>query len=324
MNKFVALAAALLTGLSLFATSCERAPNSGKKLFIMVPKGVHPYYGPCWQGFQDAAKKYGVAVDQRTPNEFQLPQQVQVLENVIASKPAGIAISAIDDEGLKNVIDKATEAGIKVLTFDAPAPSTKAITYIGTLNPQAGYDAAVELAKLMNNEGEVAILQGGLGTPNLNDRFEGFKKALAEKAPNIKIVDRMDTEGKKDLAVTKTENILTAHPNVKAIFGISSECVPGASAVIKRQNKKGIILAGFDDDPETLAAIRDGTCSFCIAQKTYKMGWMALEKLVDATEGKPVENQYDTGVIFVTKANIDTYMKDVMAEFQSATAETQK
>jgi ribose transport system substrate-binding protein len=100
--------------------------------------------------------------------------------------------------------------------------------------------------------------------------------------------------------------------------------VPGASAVIKRQNKKGIILAGFDDDPETLAAIRDGTCSFCIAQKTYKMGWMALEKLVDATEGKPVEKQYDTGVIFVTKANIDTYMKDVMAEFQSATAETQK
>jgi hypothetical protein len=51
---------------------------------------------------------------------------------------------------------------------------------------------------------------------------------------------------------------------------------------------------------------------------------MALEKLVDATEGKPVEKQYDTGVIFVTKANIDTYMKDVMAEFQSATAETQK
>jgi ribose transport system substrate-binding protein len=296
--------------------SCEKAPDAGKKLFIMVPKGVHPYYGPCWQGFQDAAKKYGVEVEQDTPKEFDLPQQVEVLEDAIAKKPAGIAISALDDQGLKNVIDKATSAGIKVVTFDAPAPSTKALTYIGTLNDKAGEAAGQELIKLMPDGGEVAVLQGGLGTPNLNDRFEGLKKALAASGKNITIVDREDTQGKLDLAVTKTENILSAHPNIKAIFGISSECAPGAATVLKRQSKKGIILAGFDDDPQTIVAIKDGTCSFCIVQKTYKMGWMALEKLVDATNGKTLDPQYDTGVTFVRKDNVDTYMKDIMAEFQ--------
>jgi ribose transport system substrate-binding protein len=298
------------------AAGCEKPPEAGKKVFVMVPKGVHPYYGPCWQGFQDAAKKYGVEVEQATPKEFELPQQVDVLHNVIAKKPAGIAISAIDDQGLKNVIEEATAAGIKVLTFDAPAPSTKAITYIGTLNPEAGYQAGVKMAELMKNEGEIAILQGGLGTPNLNDRFEGFKKALAEKAPNIKIVAREDTQGKVDVAVTKTENILTAHPNVKAIFGVSAECIPGAAPVLKRQSKSTIILAGFDDSPEALTAIKEGNCAFCIAQKTYKMGWMSVEKLLDAGNGKQVAKQYDTGIIFVTKQNIDSYMKDVMAEFQ--------
>jgi ribose transport system substrate-binding protein len=302
-------------------SSCEKAPEAGQQVFVMVPKGVHPYYGPCWQGFQDAAKKLGVTAEQATPKEFELPQQVEVLENIIAKKPAGIAISAVDDEGLKNVIDKATSAGIKVVTFDAPAPSTKALAYIGTLNPEAGYQAGLKVAELLHNEGEVAILQGGLGTPNLNDRYEGFKKALAEKAPNIKIVAREDTQGKLDLAVTKTENILTSHPNVKAIFGISAECVPGSAAVMKRLNTKGVILAGFDDSPETIAAIKEGTCSFCIAQKTYKMGYLALEKLKDATEGKTLEKQYDTGVIFVTKDNVDTYMKDVMAEFQQGAAQ---
>jgi ribose transport system substrate-binding protein len=307
----------LLAGvLSLTLLACEKPPVAGNKVFVMVPKGVHPYYGPCWQGFQDAAKKYGVAAEQATPKEFELPQQVEVLENIIGKKPAGIAISAVDDQGLKNVIEKATNAGIKVLTFDAPAPSTKAIAYIGTLNPEAGYQAGLKVAELMKNEGEVAVLQGGLGAPNLNDRFEGFKKALAEKAPNIKIVAREDTQGKVDVTVTKTENILTAHPNVKAIFGVSAECIPGAAPVLKRQNKTGIILAGFDDSPEALAAIKDGSCAFCIAQKTYKMGWMAVEKLLDACNGKPVDKQYDTGIIFVTKENMDSYMKDVMAEFQ--------
>lgn len=306
------LAVVLAVGLS----ACEKPAEAGKKVVVMVPKGVHPYYGPCWQGFQDAAKKYGVEAQQATPNQFQLPQQVEVLENVIAKKPAGIAISALDDQGLKNVIDKATAAGIQVITFDAPAPSTKALTYIGTLNPAAGYQAGVELAKLMNNEGEVAVLQGNLGTPNHNDRFEGFQKALAEKAPNIKIVAREATNDDVNGAVNKTENILSAHPNVKAIFGISSECIPGAAPTLKRLNKSGIILAGFDDSPEALAAIKDGNCAFCIAQQTYKMGWMSVEKLLDAAAGKTLEKQYDTGIVIVTKANLDSYKKDAMAEFQ--------
>jgi ribose transport system substrate-binding protein len=301
---------------ALMAAGCEKPPEAGKKVFVMVPKGVHPYYGPCWQGFQDAAKKYGVEVEQKTPKEFELPQQVEVLENIITNKPAGIAISAVHDQGLKNVIDKATAAGIKVITFDAAAPSTAALAYIGTLNDAAGYAAGVRVAELMKNDGEIAILQGGLGTPNLNDRFEGFKKALAEKAPNIKIVAREDTQGKLELAVTKTENILSSNPNIKAIFGISAECIPGASTVLKRLNKTNIILTGFDDSPEALEAIKAGTCAFCIAQKTYKMGWMSVEKLLDATNGKKLDKQYDTGVIFVTKDNVNTYMKDVMSEFQ--------
>src|SRR5512140_2562094 len=127
------LMVALAVVLSLALLACEKPPEAGKRVFVMVPKGVHPYYGPCWQGFQDAAKKYGVEGEQSTPKEFELPQQVEVLENIIGKKPAGIAISAVDDQGLKNVIEKATNAGIKVLTFDAPAPSTKAIAYIGTL-----------------------------------------------------------------------------------------------------------------------------------------------------------------------------------------------
>jgi ribose transport system substrate-binding protein len=45
------------------------------------------------------------------------------------------------------------------------------------------------------------------------------------------------------------------------------------------------------------------------------MGWMALEKLLDASNGKALDASYDTGVVFVTKANVDSYMKDAMAEF---------
>src|SRR5256885_3263116 len=287
-----------------------------KKIFVMVPKGVHPYYEPCYEGFKDAAAKYGVEAEYKAAKAFEVPQQVEVIENVIARHVDGIAISALDDQGLVPVIDEATRAGIKVITFDAPAPSSKALTYIGTMNEAAGYSGAAELIKLMNNEGEVAVLQGGLGAPNLNDRFKGFERCLKEKAPKIKIVAREDEQGKMDLTVNKTEALLQAHPGLKAIFGVSAEVCPGASAALKQQGRGGkIILAGFDDLPDTLAGIRSGVVSFCIAQRTYKMGWLSVEKLLDATQGKSLPKEIDTGVVIINKDNVDTYMQDMKKEF---------
>ena len=306
-----------LAGLSVLAMAvgCSQGDKS-EKVFVMVPKGVHPYYEPCYEGFTNAAAKYGVKTEYRAAKAFEVPQQVEIIENLIARRVAGIALSALDDQGLVPVIKEATAAGIKVITFDAPAPSSAALTYIGTMNETAGYTAGEALIQQMNGEGEVAVLQGGLGAPNLNDRFRGFEKALKEKAPNIKIVAREDEQGKMDLTVNKTEALLEAHPKLKAIFSVSAEGVPGAVAVLKERNKSNIILAGFDDLPDTLAGIRSGLVKFCVAQRTFKMGWLSIEKLLDATAGKPLPKQIDTGVLIVTKENVDSYMRDMKKEFQ--------
>jgi ribose transport system substrate-binding protein len=310
-----ALATAALCALT-WLTGCNKPAGQSETVFVMVPKGVHPYYEPCYEGFKDAAAKYGIKTEYRAAKAFEVPQQVEIIENLIPRHVSAMAISALDDQGLVPVIDQATKAGIKIITFDAPAPSSAALTYIGTMNEAAGYTGAEELIKLMKGEGEVAVIQGGLGAPNLNDRFKGFERCLKEKAPNIKLVAREDEEGKIDLTVNKTEALLQAHPNLKAIFGVSAEVCPGASAALKQQGRAGkVILAGFDDLPDTLAGIRSGTVNFCIAQRTYKMGWLSVEKLRDALDNKPLPKQIDTGVLIITKDNVDTYMQDMKKEF---------
>src|SRR5438309_7095101 len=118
---------------SLLLPGCSKnAEDKGtakQKVFVMVPKGVHPYYEPCYEGFKDAAAKHGVKAEYRAGKGFEVPQQVEIIENLVARHVDGIAISALDDQGLVPVIEEATRAGIKVLTFDAPAPSSKALTY---------------------------------------------------------------------------------------------------------------------------------------------------------------------------------------------------
>lgn len=319
MRQIRILAASfVLIGLTVniaFAGAKKEAGAAKKPVFVMVPKGVHPYYEPVYEGFKAAAAKYGVEVEMVTPPEFELTVQVKVIEDLIARRVDGITISALDDAGLVSVIADAQKAGIKVITFDAPAFSSSALTYIGTDNEAAGYEAGKKFAEVMGGTGQMAILQGGLAA-NLNLRTQGFRKAIAEFAPGIEILPLVDVEHDFAIAVNKTEALLQTYPNIKGIFAVSAEGAPAAAAVLKQQSKAGkIVLAGFDDLKDTLEGIQDGTISYCLVQKTFKMGWLSVERLLDATNGKSFPKIIDTGVLIVDKSNVDTYQEDSKEEF---------
>ncbi len=279
----------------------------------MVPKGIHPYFEPIYRGFETAAAHYGVTAEIDAPPKFDVALQVKVIEDLIARGVHGIAISADDDEGLVAIVREATQAGIKVITFDAPAPSTDALTYIGTDNEKAGYDAGLRMAEAMGYRGGVAILQGGLAATNLNLRTVGFRKALESAAPNINVVEVVDEHGDFSESVVKTEDLLDRYPGLAGIFSVSAEGVPAAAMVAKRRGIAGkVTIAGFDDLAETLSGIRDGAVSFCVVQQTYKMGWLSVERLVDALRGTAIPPVIDTGVVFVDRSNVNSYQNEIM------------
>ncbi len=312
-----ALIALLLCGGNAFAGGLREASGKGTQpsanaarqlTFVIVPKGVHPYFDSIYSGFEDAARKYGVASEVAAPPRFDVSLQIKVIEDLIARGVDGIAISANDDQGLVAVIHEAMMAGIKVITVDAPAPSSEALTYIGTDNESAGYEAGKRMAVTMGGQGSVAILQGGLDATNLNRRTAGFKRALAERAPQITVVGVVDEGGDFSRSVNETEALLAAHPRLSAIFSVSAEGAPAAAAVLKRRGEAGrVTVAGFDDLGDTLQGIRDGSIVFCVVQNTYRMGWLSVERLLDAVHGKSLSPVIDTGVVFVDKRNIDTY-----------------
>jgi ribose transport system substrate-binding protein len=304
------------------ATPSE-TPADRQLTFVIVPKGVHPYFEPVYRGFQDGAAHYGIAAEVDAPPRFDVTLQVKVIEDLIARGVDGIAISANDDKGLVAVIHEAMQAGIKVITVDAPAPSSEALTYIGTDNASAGYLAGRRMAAAMKGAGSVAVLQGGLAATNLNLRTQGFRKGLAEAGPSISVTGIIDEGGDFSESVNKTEALLAAHPALSAIFSVSAEGAPAAAAVVKRRGLAGrVLIAGFDDLGDTLTGIHDGSISFCVVQNTYRMGWLSVEQLLAAVKGERIPDFFDTGVVFVDRANLDTYKalmeKEAAAKQQAA------
>jgi ribose transport system substrate-binding protein len=172
------------------------------------------------------------------------------------------------------------------------------------------------MAELMKSVGKMVILQGGLGAMNLNLRTQGFKEAMARFAPKVKILEVVDVAGDFSVVINKTEALLQTYSDLTAIFAVSAEGAPAAASVLKQQKKAGkILLAGFDDLKDTIEGIKDGSISFCLVQKTFKMGWLSVEALLNACQGKKLPKATDTGVLFVTKANVGNYMADMKKEF---------
>jgi ribose transport system substrate-binding protein len=327
MRKFpLALAIAMclpgLTGTAFAAgagepspTPAARAGSAGSLTFAIVPKGVHPYYEPVYRGFQDAARRHGITAEVAAPPRFDVRLQAKVIEDLIARGVNGIAVSANDDAGLTGVIHDAVLAGITVITVDAPAPSSEALTYIGTDNEAAGYQAGKRMAAAMRGRGTVAVLQGGLDATNLNLRTRGFTRALAETAPGISVAGVVDEGGDFSRSVNRAEELLAANPGLSAIFSVSAEGAPAAAAVVKRQGRAGkVLVAGFDDLGDTLQGIRDGSIVFCVVQNAYRMGWLSVERLLDAVNGRAVPRVIDTGVVFVDRGNVATYQAAMEAE----------
>jgi len=314
-EKFVMKCVKLLFVLSLVAVMMVPVAFAEDLTFVMVPKGVHPYYEPCFDGFKAAAEKYGITAEYEAPQEFDPALQVKVIEGLIARGVNGIAISALDDKSLVPVIKRALADDIMIITFDAPAPSSDQLSYIGTNNKTAGKVAGEKLAELMGNKGQLAFLQAGMTAPNLNLRREGVAEALAELGSEIEIVTVEDNQGTFDMTVNKTEALMGTYPELKAIFGVSAFGAPGAAKVVKELDKTGdILVAGFDDLKDTLVGIRDGSVAFCLVQRTYTMGWRSIETLLAATNGEEVPAEIDTGIIIVTKDNVDSYMDDMVRE----------
>jgi len=309
----VVLLCGVIALLGIGVTGCkkekEEAEKPGKRtaVFALVPKSIGQiYWEACRRGMERAAKELGVKGHFIGPAQTDIAEQIDIIEQVILEGVAGIAISPNDPRAVVRVIKRAIDQGVPVVTFDSDSPESMRMAYIGTDNEEAGRIAGETLAKYMDGKGEVAILTGGLGALNLNQRIKGFRSALA-KYPDMKEVALEPDDDDSEKATTVAENLLMAHSNLGGFFGVSAPGGPGAARAVKAANKVGKVkIVGFDDTPECREFIKGGVIQATIAQRPFQMGYLAMRVLFDAHNGKPPEKKIiDTGVLVITKENLE-------------------
>ncbi len=300
-----------LTLVALFVGGCGKGE---KKLhFALVPKSLgNPYWFAVEDGMKQAAKELGVEAEFIGPVRADVAEQVSLIESLIAKHVDGLAISPNDPDGVREVINRAVDAGIPVITFDSDAPNSKRICYVGTDNYRAGREAARQMIRFLGKEGKYAIMTGGLGALNLNERIRGFRDELKEQGAQLEEIDIEACDDDTDIALQKMEDVTRSRPDLNAWFvtGCWAVVAPKNAFLAALNNRKDVVVIGFDTLKEELLLVKEGLVQALIGQRPYDMGYRSIHVLYDivAKHKMPESQTIDTGVDVVTKENVDQFL----------------
>ncbi|WP_334074305.1 substrate-binding domain-containing protein [Paenibacillus sp. A14] len=287
-----------------------------KYIMVTFQMGID-YWKSSLKGFEDAASALQVSVEYRGATQRDVNEQITVLEQAIAKKPAGIAISAIHPLELNATIDKAMEAGIPVVLFDSDAPGSKAYSFLGTDNYSAGVMAARQMAELTGGQGRVAIVTLP-GQQNHEERTQGFADTISREFPGMKVEAVKNGKGDPLLSRQAAEEILSDDPGIAGIFTTEANGGIGVAEAVRehlKRGKPGPKILGFDTDKGTLDLVKSGDIAATMAQGTWNMGYWSLQYLFSLKHDPPaaqnpgssVPRRTDTGITVVTRRNVDDY-----------------
>ena len=309
----------IIVGAAVFA-SCAKPYHEDKERYVFVATNISlPYWQEANAGFLDAAKALGVRAELVGPTGYQPNAELLVFRRVVEEQPAGICVSAGRPEIFQADIDKAIAAGIPVICVDADVPDSKRVLYIGTDNLRAGRESLKQMAALVRNNGNIAVITIQ-GQRNLDDRVAGVVDAL-KNFPAIKLTKIIDAKGDAQSAFDQVSELIRKKEKIDGIICLEATGGSGAAKALHGLEMEAKLpIVAFDADPETLDWIDRGAISVTITQKPYVMSYYGLKFLDDlhhnavhqfkdwrTTLAAPMPTLVDTGTVVVDKSNLKLY-----------------
>ena len=295
---------ALVALVLLAAPACNQ---NKKKVIAVIPKGTaHLFWISVQAGAVAAGKEYGVDIDWNGPAaETDFARQIQIVDSFVARHVDGIVLAASEKKALVAPIERAVAAGIPVTVFDSGVDTDKFMTFLATNNFEGGQMAAKTLAKMINEKGKVAMVANEPGSLSTMDRERGFEDAM-KQFPNIKIVATQFGHSDRAKALSATENILTANPDLDGIFASSEPSSVGASQALKSRKLGGKLkFVAFDSSDTLIEDTVNGVVSAMVVQDPYRMGHDAVKTIIDKWAGNQPAKRIDLSARVILKEDLE-------------------
>ena len=305
----------LLAFVLILSFSCATPPKTPKtvKTVAFITNTTSDFWKIARKGCEKADTELAdVTVAFKTTNTGAIEEQNGLIRQALDRDGAdAIAVSPIDPVGQKRVINDAAKRAL-VITQDSDAPDSDRALYLGADNRAAGRQAGELIRKALPQGGKIMVFVGKREVQNAQERFEGLKEAL--QGSNVEIIDLMTDDANPASARDNAYQTLKKYPNIAGMVGLWSYNGPSIVQALRPEGKLGTIkIVCFDDERDTLSAIKEGAIFGTVAQQPFEYGYQAVKTVEKILKGDrsviPGNKTIFIPTVVIQRNNVDEYSK---------------
>lgn len=275
MKRILALIIIMgMLALSTFGFSQEQEQIT----IAMIPKLVGiDYFAATEKGAHQAVEEIGnIRFIHRGPTTASVNDQIQLIENFITAGVDAIAVAANDPQAIAPALQRAMDAGIKVVTFDADANARDFFVNQATFEG-IGRALVEDMVRQVGPDAKTAIVTSSLTAPNQNAWIDAMKAHIAENYPNLEIVDIRPAEEDQQRAFSVTQDLLQVYPDLDGIFALSSVAFPGAAEAVQQSGMTGeVAVVGLSTPKQMKPFMEAGVIDSVVLWNPVDLGYLAI------------------------------------------------
>jgi simple sugar transport system substrate-binding protein len=235
--------ACLVSTLLLSNTSFA---SDGFKMGVVVKIGGIPWFNAMEEGIKKEAAAQGIEAWQIGPTAADPALQVRAIEDLIAQKVDVIGVVPNDAKVLEPILQKAQDAGIKVIVHESPNQKFADWDFELVDAKQHGVNHMKKLAECMHEEGKYVAYVGSLTVPLHNVWADSAIEYQREHYPKMALAaDKFGVAESLDDTMRTTKDLMSKHKDLKGVVAFGSQGPIGAGrAVMQRKKTNEVCVVG--------------------------------------------------------------------------------
>lgn len=261
MKKLISLAVALMFVMGMAVGTVAEQKDISEYTVAMIVKQSDPWFDDMTIGIEQLAAETGINAYVLTPESGDPALQIAIMEDLISQGVDAICVVPNDPQALIPTIKKAQEAGIVVVTHEAPGIADSVdLDVEAFVNKEFGATMGKAVLEATGGKGKYAGFVGGLTMDTHMAWYNGAVEYLAENAPELVniSVEPFEDRNSIETAYDKTVELLKANPDLTAIFDCSAHG-GGIAQAIKDKGREDIAVISLAIPSMSASYIKDGS-----------------------------------------------------------------
>jgi LacI family transcriptional regulator len=180
---------------------------------------------------------------------------------------------------LAPLLKKAAERGLPVVCVNTDAPDVEHLVTVCVDSPTTGSLVGELMGRFLAGKGRLMVVTGQLGTIDHAQKVAGFRRALSEMWPDLRIAAVVEAHDHEQEAYEKSRQVLTRESDIAGVYVSTVNSIPVLKAIEDLGLDGRTVVVTSDLFPALAPFIRSGRVAATMYQRPSTQGQLAFRAL---------------------------------------------